>query len=60
MPPDARRCGVQERDAEFLNKRRMRRRPIDPTQNGEPVEPLYTTEDAERVFPLSIPCRCGC
>ncbi len=48
---------LQERDAEFLTKRNMRRRslkvagiPID-----EPVAPLYTTEDAEATFPLFHP-----
>ncbi len=48
---------LQEKDAEFLTKRNMRRRslhvaglPID-----EPVAPLYTTEDAEATFPLFHP-----
>ncbi|MGH9611620.1 MAG: MBL fold metallo-hydrolase, partial [Bryobacteraceae bacterium] len=48
-------ASIQERDAAFLNKRRMRRKAIDPTQNGDDVEPLYTTEDAEQVFPLFHP-----
>ena len=50
-------ASLQEKDAEFLNKRNMRRKslnvpgiPID-----VPVEPLYTTEDAEATFPLFHP-----
>jgi metallo-beta-lactamase family protein len=39
---------IQESDAEFINKRRLR--------HGEPlVEPLYTQEDAARVAPLLHP-----
>ncbi len=48
---------LQERDAEFLTKRNMRRRSLNvagiPTD--EPVAPLYTTEDAEATFPLFHP-----
>jgi metallo-beta-lactamase family protein len=50
-------ASLQERDAAFLNKRNQRRRslnvpgiPLD-----EPVEPLYTTADAEATFPLFRP-----
>lgn len=42
---------LQERDAQFLNKRRARRRLIG-EPDGEDVRPLYTIEDAERTFPL--------
>ncbi|MBI1790473.1 MAG: MBL fold metallo-hydrolase [Acidobacteria bacterium] len=41
---------IQEKDAEFVNKRRHKRE-----QDGEPVEPLYTMEDAERTLPLFQP-----
>src|SRR5436190_1534334 len=43
---------LQEMDAMFLNKRRSRKRLIDPAADGDEVEPLYTTEDAEKTFPL--------
>jgi metallo-beta-lactamase family protein len=50
-------ASLQEREAAFLNKRNQRRKslnvpsiPID-----EPVEPLYTTADAEATFPLFHP-----
>ena len=48
---------LQERDAEFLTKRNMRRRSLNiPGQpTDEPVAPLYTTEDAEATFPLFRP-----
>jgi metallo-beta-lactamase family protein len=50
-------ASLQERDAEFLNKRNTRRRsfnlPSIPTDRI--VEPLYTTEDAEATFPLFQP-----
>ncbi len=44
---------LQEKDAEFLNKRAQRRRRllVDPADEPE-IEPLYTVEDAERTFPL--------
>jgi metallo-beta-lactamase family protein len=42
---------IQEKDAEFVNKRRFRR----PEPDREPVEPLYTMEDAERTLPLFEP-----
>ena len=46
---------IHEKDAEFLNKRRARRRRIDPqAQDGE-VEPLYTKEDAANTIPLFRP-----
>src|SRR5512147_481401 len=36
---------IQENDAERMSRRSLRK-------GGEPVEPLYTTEDAEKVLPL--------
>ncbi len=39
---------IQEADVEFLNKKRARR-------GEEPVEPLYTSADAEKVMPLLSP-----
>ncbi|MHB8845549.1 MAG: MBL fold metallo-hydrolase RNA specificity domain-containing protein [Nitrospirota bacterium] len=36
---------IQENDAERMSRRAMRK-------GGEPVEPLYTTEDVEKVLPL--------
>jgi len=39
---------IQEKDVEFLNKRRDQR-------GEEEIEPLYTTEDAERTLPLFQP-----
>ncbi len=40
---------IQEKDAEFVNKRLERR------GNGEPVVPHYTTADAEKTLPLFTP-----
>ncbi len=40
---------IQERDAEFVNKRRAYRRSAG--GDDRPVAPLYTVEDAERTFP---------
>jgi metallo-beta-lactamase family protein len=51
-------ASLQEKDAEFLNKRNLRRRSLNlktaPAENGL-VEPLYTVEDAERTFPCFHP-----
>ncbi|MGD0666964.1 MAG: MBL fold metallo-hydrolase [Bryobacteraceae bacterium] len=44
---------IQEKDAEFLNKRREHRKAIG-LEDGH-VVPLYTTEDAERTLPLFQP-----
>src|SRR5262245_35736350 len=41
---------ISEKDAQFLNKRRMQR-----GGNGPVVEPLYTMADAERTLPLFQP-----
>jgi metallo-beta-lactamase family protein len=46
---------LQEMDAMYLNKRRLRRRLVDPTSQLDEIEPLFTTEDAERVYPLFRP-----
>ena len=47
-------ASLQEKDAEFLNKRYLRRKALQ--VNGgprdRPVEPLYTIEDAQATFPL--------
>ncbi len=42
---------IQEKDAEFLNKRHHRRKRIG-ADGGEVIEPLYTMEDAEALLPL--------
>ncbi len=44
---------IQEKDAIFLNKRSWRRKAVfGEADTSKPVEPIYTTEDAERVLPL--------
>ena len=43
---------IQEKDAEFLNKRGSRRRRVDPDFDPALVEPLYTMEDADRTIEL--------
>src|SRR5579884_1770280 len=48
-------ASIQERDAEYLNKRNRRRKSVDPNQPGDKIEPLFTTEDAQRTFPLFRP-----
>ena len=47
-------ASLQEKDAEFLNKRYLRRKGIG-MNGGQPVEPLYTTQDAEATFALFRP-----
>jgi len=50
-------ASLQEKDAEFLNKRHMRRKSLNVAgiaANGI-VEPLYRVEDAEATFPLFHP-----
>lgn len=44
---------IQEKDAEFLNKRLDKRKALG-LENGH-VEPIYTTEDAEATMPLFQP-----
>jgi metallo-beta-lactamase family protein len=41
---------IQEGDAEFMNRRRVRRKMIGAPPGAEPVQPLYTQEDAEQVM----------
>jgi metallo-beta-lactamase family protein len=42
---------LQEKDAEFVNKHRNRRRMLDPRSNGKgEVAPLYSIADAERIL----------
>lgn len=50
-------ASLQEKDAEFLNKRRLRRKSlnIDSGSANGLVEPLYTVEDAEATYPLFRP-----
>jgi metallo-beta-lactamase family protein len=50
---------LQEKDAEFLNKKAARRRAIGQGNHLEEVHPLYTIADAERVFPLFREVRIG-
>src|SRR5579872_2121362 len=47
---------LQEKDAEFLNKRNLRRKSLNvATAADRMVEPLYTIEDAEATFSLFRP-----
>ena len=44
---------IQEKDALFLNRRSWRRKAVlGETDTSEPVQPIYTAEDAEKVLPL--------
>ena len=57
LPMLADSASLQEKDAEFLNKRHLRRKSLNVDQgsaNGF-VEPLYTVEDAEATYPLFRP-----
>jgi len=47
-------ASLQEKDAEYLNKRYERRKSIG-MNDGHLVEPLYTTQDAEATFALFRP-----
>jgi metallo-beta-lactamase family protein len=42
---------IQEKDAEFLNKRSHRRQKLERSRSGSKVEPLYTMADAEKILP---------
>src|SRR5579884_356034 len=55
VPMLADAASIQERDAEFLNKRLHRRKNIDPANEEDTIQPLFTTEDAEHTFPLFRP-----
>lgn len=46
---------IQESDAEFLTKRRERRRSIGVEPGEEPVQPLYTQDDAAQAVQLMRP-----
>ena len=46
---------IQEKDAEFVNKRAAQRRREGGPNGAEPVEPLFTMADAERTLPLFQP-----
>src|SRR5215831_7448702 len=46
---------LQEMDAMFLHKRQERRRLVDESAPAAEIQPLYTTEDAEKVYPLFRP-----
>lgn len=48
---------LQQKDAEFVNRRREHRRKIG-RENGEAI-PLYTPEDAEKTYPLFQPVGLG-
>ena len=50
---------LQESDAEFLNRRTERRRRIGAPDDTPPIEPLYTSEDAEKTQPLFRPVDLG-
>ena len=43
---------IQEMDAMFVNKRRSRRKLLDSTAGDGEVQPLFTTEDTQKVFPM--------
>ncbi len=43
---------LQEKDAQFLNKRHSRRKSLMGDGNGEEIAPLYSVADAERTLPL--------
>jgi metallo-beta-lactamase family protein len=46
---------IQEKDADWLNKRHDRRKALEAAANDGEVEPLYTMEDAENVMKLFEP-----
>jgi metallo-beta-lactamase family protein len=46
---------IQEKDAEFVNQRAAQRHGEGRANGPEPVEPLFTMEDAERTLPLFQP-----
>jgi metallo-beta-lactamase family protein len=43
-------ANIQEGDAEFMSRRRSKRRQIGAPEGAAPVEPLYTEEDAEQTL----------
>jgi metallo-beta-lactamase family protein len=50
---------LQESDAEFLNRRTAKRRRIGSPDTTPQIEPLYTSEDAEKTQPLFKPVELG-
>ena len=50
---------LQESDAEFLNRRTARRHRIGAPDDTPQIEPLYTSEDAEKTQPLFRPVDLG-
>lgn len=46
---------IQEKDAEFVRKRHMRRRALDPEAKDGAVPPIYTAQDAEAAIALFRP-----
>ena len=46
---------LQEKDAEYLNKRNLRRKSLGAAASDQMIEPLYTVDDAEATFPLFQP-----
>jgi metallo-beta-lactamase family protein len=46
---------IQEKDAEFVNKRHARRKLLDAAAGDGAVPPLYSAEDAEATLPLFHP-----
>ncbi len=50
MLPDS--AHIQEKDAEFVNKRRQRRHAANERPNDGVIEPLYTQAEVERTLPM--------
>lgn len=48
---------IQEGDAEFMNRRRHRRKMVGVDPGAEPFEPLYAQEDAEQVLQQMKPVK---
>ncbi|MCC7342407.1 MAG: MBL fold metallo-hydrolase [Bryobacterales bacterium] len=46
---------IQEKDAEFINKRKHRRNVLEQTDENHDIEPLYSIVDAEATLPLFRP-----
>jgi metallo-beta-lactamase family protein len=50
---------IQEKDAEFVTKRFLRRKRLDPNATDGAVPPLYSMDDAEATLPLFRPVKLG-
>lgn len=48
---------IQEGDAEFMSRRRHRRKMVGVDPGAEPIEPLYSQEDAEQVMQQMRPVK---